>query len=292
MDLEEIINEFNEQLNTLLAEITESWSIYRPTWRKNTITVTIPTIQIKDKYGDTYDYSDFTATLTFCKSSFDPDSFYTSISIEQEIEQDGYIHPHVYDNGSFCMGENAIEITEAADSLDIVGFIAALQGCLLNYNPDSQVRWLGMGLMDEDTSSCDSCGQTVHNDDIRISDCCETHLCEYCYCRCNTYRCHLVLCSNHTYRCETCDETFCEDHILSCTGCSNSFCERHMERCKECGDRFCPGCLEQCRDCENNVCNDCISSERRCRPCQNEHDDEMENEREQEEVSQQMELPF
>lgn len=132
-------------------------------------------------------------------------------------------HPHVSDD-RLCTGESTLLITAALMEGRLADFFLIVRGLLQTYNPDSPYvpldSWSG--------TTCNECGQRVHEDD--------RYFCEICNCD---------VCDGCSGRCNSCDESACLGCLTNCKHCEEYHCQNCTKRCAECNEPCCVGCLDE-----------------------------------------------
>lgn len=139
-------------------------------------------------------------------------------------------HPHVSDD-HLCTGESSFLISAALMEGRLADFFLIVRGLLQTYNPDSPYvpldSWSG--------TSCNECGERVHEDD--------RYYCEGCNCD---------VCDGCSGRCNNCDDTACLGCLINCKHCEEYSCRGCTKRCAECNENCCTGCLE------DELCPTCV----------------------------------
>jgi hypothetical protein len=141
-------------------------------------------------------------------------------------------HPHVSDE-RLCTGESTPLISAALMNGRLADFFLIVRGLLQTYNPDSPYValdvWTG--------TSCNECGDRVHEDDRYYCESCDHDVCDGC-----------------TGRCQSCDESACLGCLINCKHCEAYHCVGCMKDCTECGSRCCVDCLDE------KLCPPCVEA--------------------------------
>ena len=140
-------------------------------------------------------------------------------------EKAGYPHPHVARDGRVCWNGYDDEARLWHQSGQFVALRDLIENLLHTYNPNSP--YITLEDWEYDGSTCASCGEHCHEDDLSWSESYEGDLCNTCgawcsHCDCfvhvNGYDSQMEAClncvSDETSPCEGCGEMFWNDDLL------------------------------------------------------------------------------
>lgn len=225
------------------------------TIKDNTLSVPIGEVELED-----IELGDFTVALDFGPQCLPERPLISVFADNAPDNSHDHIHPHV-SGDNLCTGEGEHAIKLAAEQLRIADVVDVVDSILNTYNPDSAYHklenWWG--------APCDSCGDSVDEDDLSCCCGCGDALCESCYGSCSD--CHDTLCSN----CGT-----------SCYECGDSICARCTHTCAENGNDYCASCTNDCDDCGKRFSDQCLNDNGVCCECQESRDESEEPEEDDE----------
>jgi hypothetical protein len=147
---------------------------------------------------------------------------------------DGVTHPHVR-NESLCEGEGRTAIRAALDQGRLGDFFLLVAQLLHTYARGSGF----VELSNWDGTPCDSCGESLSEDDRS-------------YCR----NCDSTLCGSCTVPCQGCEQDYCANCLQPCAGCGGEHCDSCLATCPVCRKQFCADCRE-----EKGLCHACFQKQ-------------------------------
>ncbi|KKN99038.1 hypothetical protein LCGC14_0142830 [marine sediment metagenome] len=181
----------------------------------------------------------------------------------------GLTHPHVL-NEKLCEGQEGEEtLTNALNHGSLEYYFSTVEAIMRTYNdefPHEKLRYW----YKENQLSCDSCNESISEEQSIYCEECYTGLCDHCaemvYCEdCGNWRCDE--CSTS---CDECNEGLCISCANTCNLCTNIHCGSCIRTCEICDEdrEHCIECSNNCADCSSTICDDCVDGAPKCSVCE------------------------